>query len=191
LTRRLIWCFIVWDQLGEVVYSPGYQEELKAVDMEAVNALDNAFITEVIAGVKARNGEEWTRCMFRDYASHIIAMAQEEELFTDAATKSAHQEANQFRINNFLKSRQYKTYTMHKKVKTVTSAFREMDPIIRHHVRNVQVRKVAASELVGIFNDFLRYINTHDEVYEFLAMLPDSQGGLQPVATCLFHKHPK
>lgn len=74
--QRSVW----WDVLcnvttGDVVYSPAYAEELKNVDMEHANALDNAFINEVINGVKARNGEEWTRCMFRvtiaSHPSHI------------------------------------------------------------------------------------------------------------------------
>ena len=52
-----------------------------------------------------------------------------------------------------------------------------MDVVIRHHIRALQTKKTSAVEMLSIFGDFFRYVNTKDEILEVgaLLLLPEVQ----------------
>ena len=43
------------------------------------------------------------------------------------------------------------------------------------------------SEIIGILQNFIRYIQNDEEMMEFLTHFPESKGGLQSIAILLFH----
>jgi len=64
-----------------------------------------------------------------------------------------------------------------KKQRQQSSPFKEMDVVIRHHIRALQTKKTSAVEMLSIFGDFFRYVNTKDEILEVgaLLLLPEVQ----------------
>lgn len=183
-----------WDILcnvatADVTISPHYQEELDMIATDKTAILDQAFLTEIAAGIKFRYGEEWIRSMFTELTQHIVSMALDEEQHADTATRNLHLEAYQFRINQLLRAKQCQQLRQERKALSQSSAFAEMDPVIRHHVRTLQVRKPSSVEVTAIFNDLLSNISTKEHIMELLALMPESRGGMYPIALQLFSKH--
>jgi len=59
---------------------------------------------------------------------------------------------------------------------------------IQKHLRRLRIRKdLSEQETISIYKDFVRTINTQEQLTEFLSYLPESHGGLYPVAVSLFH----
>lgn len=197
----------------------------------ALSLLDAAFFSELIRGVQLKYGEEWIRCAFRDLTHHLLLLldGQEQFVFDDHAGswRHLHTAAHAYRLAAFARSKQGQTWRAAQRAfQRDGSALREMDSIIRHHVRTLQVLSaagggaarvgvassggggggsssssggsssallsrtpVAVSELLVLYNDLVSHVRSREEVLELLAMLPESQGGLFPVALGLLHKH--
>lgn len=48
-------------------------------------------------------------------------------------------------------------------------------------------KSLSESAVLSIYNAFLDSIKTDEQLTEFLSYLPESRGGLFPIAVCLFH----
>lgn len=185
-----------WDVLcniatGEVTESKSYADELNVNDTSRQEAIDREWITEVMDGIKLKYGEEWVRCMFRDYTAHIVSMSYDEEPFADAETRSLHMEANAYRMNQFMRSPQYMHYNAVRDSVLALSSFRETESVIRFHIRTLQIKKTHGNEMIGILNDLVRYVVKREQIIELLTLLPESLGGIFPIAVNLLHKLPK
>jgi len=210
---------------------PSATAQLFHMDAREKSALlDTTFFQELISGVRNKCQEEWTRCMFRDLTNHLLLLARDQEVFLfeqqgdshmNVANqwKHFHHAANQWRIKAFLKSKQYASWmAQQKRFLSQESALKEMEVVVRHHVRTLQVLSVSRhvgasssssssstfsstsfpsrspiplSELIVLYHDLHNYIHTRDEILELLSMMPESQGGLFPIAMGLLHHHPK
>jgi len=183
-----------WDILanitdGTVTVSPQYQEELASSGADRAKQFDSAFVSQVLSGVELKYGEELVRCLFRDYAFHVVSMAHDDEVFSDVNSRASFMEANQFRINQFLRSNQNHIYSKTKLLRVADSAFGDMAPVVHHHVRTLQVQHVWSNdEMRAIFNDLLNCTGSDEQLLELLSLLPESEGGLFPLASNILHK---
>jgi hypothetical protein len=128
--------------------------------------LDTAFFLELMGGIMGgtKYGEEWVRCAFRDLTNHVLALADNQEPFNafddhafsaSGGWKAFHYAAHAFRIAAFKRSRQGAAYRAAQKLFLTEpcpagSALREMDAIIRHHVRTLQVLAASGAFVRGI-----------------------------------------
>jgi Stabilization of polarity axis len=199
-----------WDVLcnvtsGQVVLSSSYRNILDERDTYVLQSeLDNEFIQKVISGVSLKYGEEWTRCMFRDYAQHIISIAFDEEMFQDSSTRDRHIAANVYRVNDFRKAtHQYESYITQCAKEAKESSFSvscsndgvataTLAPVnsslVKRAVRSLQVCKQGDDAMIGLFQTLVHHCNSQMQLRELLSLLPESQGGLFPIAIGLFHQ---
>jgi hypothetical protein len=190
-----------------------------------LSLLDSTFYTDLISGVQLRYGEEWTRCMFRDLTEHFLRLACEEEQFvfdeppalsaallgggssaTRKSDKLFHLSAYGPRIHSFLRSKQFASYSLQREAfEKEGSAFRDMDPMLRKHVRTLQLlsskraggpgasggagggTSASAAADITPYVTLEQHVHGRDQVLELLAMLPESRGGLFPIALGLLH----
>lgn len=214
-----------WDLLcnisnGDVTLSPAYQEEINQATLSAggnspdsgskLPSLDSIFFQQLMCGVQSRYGEEWCRCMFRDLTDHFLHLLTDEEqfVFDDAAEshKALHVAAYSYRMRAFVQSSQAARWRSSKDAlaKVGGSAFGPLDPLIRKHVRALQLGATASNlslprntkslspkEMLFIYTTFLNHIHTREEVLELLAMLYESRGGFMPIAVALLNQEEK
>ncbi len=191
------------------------------ISSSPLRPLDQAFFLELMGGMAVKLGEEWVRCAFRDLTSHVLGLAEAVEpfhLFDDAGNswRTFHLQSHAYRIQAVARSKQALAWRNAKALFATGegpggSALREMDAIVRHHVRTLQVlsacgpvraampagaaatsaASASTAELLVLYTDLEQHVRTREELLELLAMLPESQGGLTPVALGLLHRHPR
>lgn len=62
------------------------------------------------------------------------------------------------------------------------------DPMVPRYIRRLRSNKcLPENSVLAIYSAFLEAIKTEDQLTEFLSYLPESHGGLYPIAVCLFH----
>jgi hypothetical protein len=189
-----------WDvlcnlQTGAVTRSPAYQRELSAglEDGEAIpeDAYDQEMASKILSGLQLKQSEEWCRCQFRDYTQHVVAIALEEEVWRDHHAEAKEYEMLGRRIKRLRETQQFKQHRAYRERLAASSAFREAEPTVRRHVRHLQMRNTGDETMLDRFNELLKLVEKPAELLEFLALLPESQGGLFPLAINLFHTHPQ
>eukprot|EP00164_Ancoracysta_twista_P004242 GFYU01005716.1.p1 GENE.GFYU01005716.1~~GFYU01005716.1.p1 ORF type:complete len:710 (-),score=142.81 GFYU01005716.1:76-2205(-) len=149
-----------------------------SADMELMN--------EVMNGIQAHYGEFWVRSLFRDSTQQVIDMTFNEEEFVDEASRHQLYEINRDRIAAWQKTLSYDKYKLYRKHKLETRSIRAID--VSKYIRKLKVRRnLPDNEMYEIYADFVTHVKTEAELMEFLSYLPESQGGLYPVAVSLFH----
>ena len=141
--------------------------------------------------------------MFRDLTDHFLHMLEDNEQFLyddDRGTqKQLHQAAYTYRLKQFPKTHQYQVWQRARQELLQTNAFRERYTEMRRHVRTLQLisngqstlhirrKLVTPNDLFTIYHFFQSHVHTRDEVLEFLSLLPESRGGIFPLAVGLMH----
>jgi len=176
-----------WDILcnittGKVTVNPNLVSDVP----EKHTACDNELMAEVNYNVAAHYGEDKVRSLFQDYTQHIIDIAFDEEEFPDELAKQQEYDANRTRIAAWKRTRTHTAYLSQRETRVKTSAIK--DPMVPQYVRKLRRNKsLSETAVLAIYNAFLEAIKTEDQLTEFLSYLPESRGGLYPIAVCLFH----
>ena len=189
-----------WDLLcdvsdGSVRMSPSYAEELRA---SGSGASDGSLWTEVSYGMGQKYGEEWLRSMFRDYTTYMLSLVNDTAVFPDLPTRTQQLELHQARINAILRSPTYTAYLQQQADVSTTDEGREWQAAqaaVTLHVRTLQHKTPPPTELHSILTDIhtLLFATSASAVvlHHFLALMPESQGGLMPLAMYVLHRDEK
>ena len=189
-----------WDLLcdvsdGTVRMSPSYAEELRS---SGSAASDGSLWTEIGYGMGQKYGEEWLRAMFRDYTTYMLSLVNDTAVFPDQPTRTQQLELHQARINAILRSPTYTAYLQQQTDVSETSSDREWQTVqaaVTLHVRTLQHKTVPPAELLALLSDLhtLLFPSTASTValHHLLALMPESQGGLMPLAMYVLHRDEK
>lgn len=156
-------------------------------------SLDNEFIADVMSSIQSHYAEERIRVKFQDYVQNIIDLAFDDAEFADDATKKKVFQANVKRVEQwkFINNTQQPTdsfinYARDRQAWYEKRAIKDVD--VNRHIRRLRIRQnMSEKEVLAIYQDFDKSINTDEQLIEFLSYLPENQGGLYPVAVSLFH----
>ena len=189
-----------WDLLcdvsdGSVRMSPSYAEEVR---LSGSAASDGALWTEIGYGMGQKYGEEWLRAMFRDYTTYMLSLVNDTAVFPDQPTRTQQLELHQARINAILRSPTYTAYLQQQADVSTTDEGREWQAAqaaVTLHVRTLQHKTPPPAELLSILSDLhtLLFVTTTSSVvlHHFLSLMPESQGGLMPLAMYVLHRDEK
>jgi len=148
--------------------------------------LDNEFMAQMNAVISSHYGEDTVRSLFQSYTQHIVDMAFDEEEFADENSRSNELECSKQRIENWNRSVFSSTYKNDRKIRREVSAIK--DPAVPRYIKKLRTRKsIPENEMIKIYQTFVNNIKTEEQLLEFLSYLPESNGGLYPVAVSLFH----
>jgi len=118
-------------------------------------------------------------------------MAFDEEEFPDESFRQAEQDSNKNRIDSWKRTLTYQTYQEDRvtRRKVETDKMKDpVDPEVPRYIRKLRIRNyVSEKEIITIYNAFINNIQTEEQLTEFLSYLPESNGGLYPIAVTLFH----
>ncbi|KAJ6228342.1 arf3-interacting protein [Anaeramoeba flamelloides] len=147
---------------------------------------DSMFIKSVIDAIKNNSPESQIRQMFKQYTTHILYMANQEEIFMNENIKKLETLANQSRIKHLTNTEHFKTFLKDREIRKSLFAIKGMDTSLL--TRNLYIKKdIDHNYLFKIFEQFLLNINTEEQCLEFLTYFPENKGGLYPIAVNLFH----
>ena len=198
-----------WDLLcdvsdGSVRLSPAYAEEVRGGGSAAADA---ALWAEVSYGVAQKYGEEWLRAVFRDYTAYMLSLVHDTAVFPDQPTRTAQLEQHQARINAILRSPTYTAYLQQQADGSATDEGRQWQVVqsaVTLHVRTLQHRTQPPAELLALLSDLhtLLFASSSSAaaaatgqssalLQHALALMPESQGGLMPLAVYVLHRDDK
>jgi len=161
-------------------------EQKSKKELEPHAILDTEFFNDINAGIQSHFGDTRIQNMFRDFTQHIIDIAFDEEEFPTDAIKKRESDSNVKRIEEWKRTPSYLIYCDDRNKRLNARYIKEVD--IQKHLRRLRIRKdLSEQETISIYKDFVRTINTQEQLTEFLSYLPESHGGLYPVAVSLFH----
>ncbi|KAI9292829.1 spindle pole body interacting protein [Neoconidiobolus thromboides FSU 785] len=148
---------------GSNVISNQNASNLHKQSGEKWDNLDNDFIHDVMQAINSHYGELSIRAKFIDYVQRFVDIAAlyEEETLSSGTKIDFQNKLNSRAICNI--------HIQHQIIK----------------LRNFKF--IPDRELEAIYKSFLENIVASDQIIEFLASVPQNQGGLTPVTVALFH----
>jgi hypothetical protein len=181
--ERMEWWDVLCDvATGKITVNTNTMPQEK----HAHSKLDNEFFQKVNNAINNHYGESYIKDLFEDYLGLILDIATGEAEFSSPTEKQNLTEANAKRCEWWRRSSSFALYEECRKKQREQSAIK--NPKVFGFVRRLRCNKgISDSEMLSIYKTFLDNISTEDQVEEFLANLPPSQGGLYPVAVSLFH----
>jgi len=196
--------------------SGGNNPMLEGVDVDTSDkntahaALDNEFIVEVLAGIDAHFGQDWVRMKFNDYTEkNIIDIAFELGEYLDDETKNKVELANKYRVAKWKRTSSYQNSYVCRSVSagnllSIDDANEftgdrhnfETCESGRSLIRNIRMlqhkNRIESKDIrCKMYEDFLANVQMDPvKLREFVSYLPESQGGLHPIATGLLDEEP-
>lgn len=192
---------------------PGGAPALKPKDDKWDNS-DTDFIHDVLQAIQSHYGELAIRAKFADYVQRFVGLAAlcEEEsglatrigvnpnntpdysggqlghgvVFVDEQSKQREISANRTRIEGWKESLSYRYYCQDFQRLLKERAIPNLYPA-RQISKLRMLRHLPDKELEAIYRAFLDNIVSSDQIIEFLAAVPQNQGGLTPITVALFH----
>lgn len=176
---------------------------------------DNAFMNEIISAIQSRFGEKVIRQRFHAYISRFVrlAAAYEESVYgstcllslpitdddngeplglrghghvwPDEGSRVRDLQANMSRIEGWLGTRSYYAYA--EDVRRLGREGPVVNVDLRHQIDRLRVLRLSAEEAGRIFVALNKFVQSYEEITQFLAVVPEAQGGLHHVALGLFH----
>jgi len=182
-----------WDVLcdittGSVTINSKYQEIIDSAEPDTLStALDSEFVSSLKVGLTSYLDDEWFRCQFRDYTQHVLDIMTGIEQYSKDSIRMLHTRANTFRIAQFKASSGYQDWLIVNGRLKLRNALGSKYLELRKSIRALQVKRLAGKEVRRIFSEITKTCVSNDELLELLSLLPESQGGLFPLAVGLFH----
>jgi hypothetical protein len=183
-----------WDVLadisnGRIALNPEYEKELLEVPPEELpTTLDSEFISKVRSKIAMLFNDETIRSMFRDYTQHIVDIALGIEEFSKDNQRVNETRQNKYRTTHLQKQQFFKEYEVFFKVEQIQSYFGKSYREMRRNIRLLQVKKLSLKEVKRIYRDLSGLVKSKESLMELLSLLPESQGGLAPIAMGIFHE---
>lgn len=175
---------------------------------------DTEFIQDVLQAIQSHYGELAIRAKFADYVQRFVGLAAlcEEEsglatriginqtntpdhtggqlghgvVFIDEPSKQREILANRTRIEGWKESLSYRYYCQDFQRLLKERAIPNLYPA-RQISKLRMLRHLPDKELEAIYRAFLDNIISSEQIIEFLAAVPQNQGGLTPITVALFH----
>ena len=162
--------------------------------------MDEKFIAGVLSGIHSKLGEEWVRQQFVDYTNNILYLAQNMSLLKSrrlSEKKRKLMEANSFRASILRKSPEFLLIPTNPwllvkaKVEEADVIDAEKGDTLKYYIFRLQneenIHPVFEAET--IFYE-LSLLTTEASVQSLLTLLPESEGGLYPIAVGLLNPNP-
>ena len=156
--------------------------------------LDARFYSALTSGLAAGCGEAWARQRFQDLTASIVNQALDApplllgaRSLSDKARRAL--EANAGRVAALKRTPEVTAMPRHPWELTQTPC---EGAELRTHLRRLQCEgaSIPLPEVEAMFADLLRVLQTEPDAQALLALLPESDGGLCPVAAGLFCASP-
>jgi hypothetical protein len=167
-------------------YPADGHEEL---DLQFLQQIVSMVNSHALKGVNHAYSEDSVRSHFQEYTKRVMRMVLDDAIFEDEETKRNMELKNMHRLlllrdvehcstlKNYLQSRGAQ------RQKTTIEAIDAEEYITRLRL----FQNLRETEILSIFQDFVRHVRSHEQLLEFLSLLPEAQGGLYPIAVVLFH----
>jgi len=168
--------------------------------------MDDKFITAVLSGIQSKLGEEWVRQQFIDYTNNILYLAQNMSLLKSrrlSEKKRKIMEANSFRASILRKTPEFSRIPtnpwllvdknrLQKETTTISNIIdSEKGDTLKYYVFRLQneenIHPIFEAETM--FYE-LSKLTTEADIQALLTLLPESEGGLYPIASGLFNPNP-
>jgi len=166
--------------------------------------MDDKFITAVLSGIQSKLGEEWVRQQFIDYTNNILYLAQNMSLLKSrrlSEKKRKIMEANSFRASILRKTPEFSGIPTNpwllvdknrlEKETTSNIIDSEKGDTLKYYVFRLQneenIHPIFEAETM--FYELSR-LTTEADIQALLTLLPESEGGLYPIASGLFNPNP-
>lgn len=188
--QHSLWWDLICDvPTGTVLFNPEYEQELSKANLEEMShGLDCEILDTIRSGLAMNLSEEWLHCKFRDYTQRIYDIVSGDEIFKSDQERMIHTRSNRFRIAQLVQTRLYKENQIRDRWIESRSYFGKQHSDMKRYIRTLQVKKVSLKEVKRLYRFFRQNVNSHGELMQFLSMLPESRGGLFPIAVGLFHE---
>ncbi|KAL0479045.1 hypothetical protein AKO1_007912 [Acrasis kona] len=199
----------MWDLLcdldtGEVIKneksyqsSDQYVHELSQYPPDGHDELDQQFLQQIVSmvnshalkGVNHSYSEDSVRSHFQEYTKRIMKMVLGDAIFEDDDAKVSMENKNMYRLLLLRDVEQRNTFANYIETRHLQRMLTTIDGIdAEEYVSRLRIcQDMSETEVLSIFQDFVRHIRTHQQLLEFLSLLPEAQGGLYPIAVVLFH----
>ncbi|KAJ9054106.1 hypothetical protein DSO57_1018082 [Entomophthora muscae] len=155
---------------------------------------DADFVGDVLLAIQAHYGELAIRGKFSDYVQRFVGIAAlcdddpsgNVVVFPDEASRIRELAANKPRIEGWKLSLSYQYYCQDFQRLLRERSIPNMLP--QRQIAKLRIIKnIPDKELEAIYRAFLDNVVTSSQIIEFLAAVPQNQGGLTPITVALFH----
>ena len=156
---------------------------------------DVLFISKVLSGIRVHLGEEWVQAMFRDLTRSIMDLGLDEGDPDLSAARSSDAwkkllVTNSARISSLRASCNVPSVSLDPWHDGQKLGGNENGASLRRHLRLLILgTDVASDQLEHIFGALARGIQNENAAQVLLCLLPESSGGLHPIAAALLHKN--
>eukprot|EP01088_Endostelium_zonatum_P006525 TRINITY_DN18660_c0_g1_i1.p1 TRINITY_DN18660_c0_g1~~TRINITY_DN18660_c0_g1_i1.p1 ORF type:complete len:740 (-),score=187.96 TRINITY_DN18660_c0_g1_i1:23-2242(-) len=149
------------------------------LDVEVVEKLSSAMNG-------GSNSEDNVRVVMRNYVQMILDIGMNVEEFKGEAERKIAVEMNSKRTEQWKKSNTYEYYEEDLALWVKERKIEGGD--VPLYVRRLRVKKdISDAEMIKMFDTFTKDISTEEQLLEFLSYMPESKGGLYPIAVSLYH----
>ncbi len=168
-------------------------------------APDQKFIHTVLSGIQARLGEEWVRQQFLDYTSSIFINALDKGMFLNTVKLGDRAkrliEANLPRMSQLDASSEFQQMPSNLWAWTLPASIADTSNentedgdglVFKTYLRKIKYEAGLDSmpETEIFFQFFEKQLQSEGSIQALLVMMPESQGGIQPLAAGLFSAIP-
>jgi len=168
--------------------------------------MDEKFIAGVLSGIQSKLGEEWVRQQFIDYTNNILYLAQNISLLKSRRLNEKKRkvlEANSFRANILRKNPEFlqtpsnpwilidknKIQDNNKDEKDIIDC--EKGDTLKYYIFRLQNEENIHPKYEAEKMYFeLSRLKSEADIQALLTLLPESDGGLYPIAVGLFNPNP-
>jgi hypothetical protein len=118
-----------------------------------------------------------------------MRMVLGDAIFEDEETKRNMESKNMYRLlllRDVEHRSTFKNYLQSRGLQRQKTTIETID--VEEYITRLRLfHNLRETEILSIFQDLVRHIRTHEQLLEFLSLLPEAQGGLYPIAVVLFH----
>ncbi|KAH3756862.1 methionyl-tRNA synthetase [Pelomyxa schiedti] len=178
-----------WDvlcniQTGKVTVNP---KLLGQFPSETYAEEDNDFFDDVEYFMNAHYSADKIRSLFHTYTQHLVDVTYGDEVYPTEDVRIRTEKMNELRAAPCRSSAAFQLYRKEKDSPMGKSLPASNE--IQKNLRKLRVCKnISCHEIEAMYQCFLDNIKTEEQLEEFLSYLPESEGGLSPVAVGLFHQ---
>eukprot|EP00741_Cyanophora_paradoxa_P025186 tig00000350_g24311.t1 len=185
--KQMWWDLCCNIDTGAVTVNPSLALKLKEMGEEGrlgAAPFDAELASQAIHGAQLGRGEDQVAGLFREYTRHLLELEREE--FLEEARRAAELKANAPRSAAFAKTPSARLYEARKKAGRESRAVTAVD--VEGIIRALRLRRgLSEAEMGRLLGDLEAHVQTPEQVLELLSYLPETTGGILPVALGLFH----
>jgi hypothetical protein len=176
------------------VYSPSYLQataNLTAVQKSYQSTIETAFANYLQFALTNQLGEDYVRSLFSNFTSQIISvgrvlLSNAENSVLSGSNTDTLLIGHSHHWSMLKQTKQYNVWTEQQKRDREQCKFLSK---FSSYIYNIRLRKISPEDLIKVLKQFLAALESRTDILYFLTLLPNSTGGILPIATLLFHTH--